>query len=275
MKKNGKPRVIAQIAGPGLVLAALLALALSGASIGRAQAGTTSPVVTPTKSAEAPAKKPARPAEQSPTKGQHEGIKVHGHWTIEVRNPDGTLVSHTEFENALVQPGGAGTLTGFLLGMDVPGGYEVVLTNGGASTGPCHPFSNGNSASCYLVGSIISPEPAEFADGSTLCGQANPITPNGPCYPLSVASMADGAGLSFTGTAVAYFTTPITDVYLDPILCSGSSATTQGGATISPNSCAQGYNSQATTLTHATLPTPVTIAASGQLIFVNVQISFQ
>jgi len=27
---------------------------------------------------------------------------VHGHWTIDVREPDGTLVSHNEFENALV-----------------------------------------------------------------------------------------------------------------------------------------------------------------------------
>ena len=26
---------------------------------------------------------------------------MHGHWTIDVRNPDGTLVTHREFENAL------------------------------------------------------------------------------------------------------------------------------------------------------------------------------
>jgi len=30
------------------------------------------------------------------------GIKVKGWWTIEVRNPDGKVASHTEFENALV-----------------------------------------------------------------------------------------------------------------------------------------------------------------------------
>ena len=34
-----------------------------------------------------------------------EGITVHGHWTIEVRNPDGTLVESREFENALVSTG--------------------------------------------------------------------------------------------------------------------------------------------------------------------------
>ena len=43
-----------------------------------------------------------------------EGITVHGHWVIDVRNPDGTLSSHVEFENDLV-PTGAGTLA-MLLG---------------------------------------------------------------------------------------------------------------------------------------------------------------
>src|SRR2546428_3795116 len=38
--------------------------------------------------------------------GQVEGIKVHGHWTIDVRNPDGKLVMHREFENALTAHGG-------------------------------------------------------------------------------------------------------------------------------------------------------------------------
>lgn len=37
--------------------------------------------------------------------GASEGIQVHGHWTIEVYNPDGTLDQHVQFENALV--GGA------------------------------------------------------------------------------------------------------------------------------------------------------------------------
>jgi hypothetical protein len=35
-----------------------------------------------------------------------EGIVVHGHWTIEVRNPDSTLVERREFDNALNAPGG-------------------------------------------------------------------------------------------------------------------------------------------------------------------------
>lgn len=68
--------------------------------------------------------------EDSRHDGQHEGIKVHGHWTIEVRNPDGSMTRHLEFENALdpgftasnsggqsiVVPGGAAYLSGLLSG---------------------------------------------------------------------------------------------------------------------------------------------------------------
>jgi hypothetical protein len=36
---------------------------------------------------------------------QSEGIKVHRRWTIDVRQPDGKLVSHHEFDNALTEDG--------------------------------------------------------------------------------------------------------------------------------------------------------------------------
>jgi len=44
----------------------------------------------------------AQPSEAAPSSGEQVAIKVHGHWTIEVRNPDGTLAEHREFENAYV-----------------------------------------------------------------------------------------------------------------------------------------------------------------------------
>lgn len=62
------------------------------------------------------AAKPKSQASTKPTGGQHEGIKVHGHWTIEVRNPDGTLVSRHEFENAL-DPGAARILPAVIVGV--------------------------------------------------------------------------------------------------------------------------------------------------------------
>ncbi|HEY2433157.1 MAG TPA: hypothetical protein VGI12_10835 [Vicinamibacterales bacterium] len=37
--------------------------------------------------------------------GAHQDIKVHGHWVIEIRNPDGSLESRHEFNNALTSRG--------------------------------------------------------------------------------------------------------------------------------------------------------------------------
>jgi len=212
-------------------------------------------------------------------RGEHEGIKVHGHWTIEVKNPDGKLVSHTEFENALVQPEGAKTLAYLLLGIEVPGGYLVTLTNGAATgTGPCGALANGNT-SCNLLGSLLSPAPATFIDESSHCGFGGPahnaVTATGPCYPLSIGTANGGVGLSISGTAVASTATSITDVYLYPVLCNDPGGRNSiGGATDSPNGCAESEGA-ASTFTHATLQTPVPITVAGQLIAVTVQLSFQ
>lgn len=278
MKKNSGHGAAVRIAGSGLAVAALLALMLSNPGIGRAQAGAASPAVTSAKPAEAASRTPAPLAAKPSAKGQHEGVKVHGHWTIEVRNPDGKLVSHTEFENALVQPGGAENLAAMLLGGVVVGGYVIDL---GSDTtglkGPC--ATNAKVTGCFLVGSLISPEPAAFGDNSSGCGGTgypNQITPTGPCFPLSISPVSN-TGLAFGGTAVADTTASITDVFLNPTVCYSNSLFSPASSTISPNSCAQGWpeETEVSGLTHATLPTPVTISAVGQLISVNVQLSFQ
>jgi len=283
MKTLGQHAVVARILGQGLVLATLCATVLSAPGIAWAQ---SKPVQTEPSAALGQAARQAPPATQ-PTpsaatgepapKGAHEGIKVHGHWTIEVRNPDGKLVSHTEFENLLVQPYGANYLTAVLLGNTVPGGYTVILgsdTTGLA--GPCPSTHGGANTACNLLGSLVSPEPAAFGDLNSGCGGTGflyQITPLGPCFPLSIAPIA--GSLSFTGTAVASTAVNITDVFLSPIACSWNGAVS---TTISPNACAMSNaafsNLYATT--HKTLPTPgVPITAAGQLISVNVQLSFQ
>ena len=57
-----------------------------------------------------------RPAPAASTVADHhgssakpagDGIKVHGHWTVDVHNADGSLASHNEFENACAQCGEA------------------------------------------------------------------------------------------------------------------------------------------------------------------------
>lgn len=74
-------------------------------------------------------------ARPSLAQGPQEGIKVHGHWVIDVRNPDGTLASHTEFENAL-KPGGAGLLA-TLLSREASAvrGWTVVIGPGNGAFG--------------------------------------------------------------------------------------------------------------------------------------------
>ncbi len=66
-----------------------------------------------------------------------EGITVHGHWVVDIRNPDGTLASHLDFENALT-PTGAQTVAGLLSRQYGTGSWTVVLY-GGANATPAAP----------------------------------------------------------------------------------------------------------------------------------------
>ena len=64
--------------------------------------------------------------------GRQEGVKVHGHWIIEVKNPDGTRAQYREFENALVAQG-AGALSRILGIQAVPSTWFVWIGSGGAN----------------------------------------------------------------------------------------------------------------------------------------------
>ena len=63
---------------------------------------------------------------QAPS-GPREGIVVHGHWVIDVRDPDGRLVTHREFDNALVTSG-ATLLSDILAGRSTKGAWFIVLS---------------------------------------------------------------------------------------------------------------------------------------------------
>src|SRR5947208_12840021 len=84
--------------------------------------------------AQTPVKATTSPAGESKG-GPKEGIKVHGHWTIEVRNPDGTLVTHREFENALTSDGGF-ALSAVLGRALTLGLWRIQLEVWGAGTSP-------------------------------------------------------------------------------------------------------------------------------------------
>jgi len=80
-----------------------------------------------------------------------QGIKVHGHWVIEVRNPDGSLHLRREFENALTAEGKVG-LAQLLSGSRGTVNHWIVTVVG------C-----GSGTSC----TISEPDDVVFVAGST------------------------------------------------------------------------------------------------------------
>ena len=61
-----------------------------------------------------------------------DGINVHGHWTVTVTNPDGTVDAVHEFDNALSQ-WGANTIRDLILGEVSIIGYGITLFHDNAS----------------------------------------------------------------------------------------------------------------------------------------------
>jgi len=86
--------------GTMVVLLVILSTVMAGCSQSPAVARQP-PVVTALVSTSTPAPVSAASANNGP----NEGVKVHGYWTIDVTNPDGTLAEHRDFENALTSSG--------------------------------------------------------------------------------------------------------------------------------------------------------------------------
>ena len=102
--------------------------------------------------------------------GPHEGIKVNGYWVIDVRNPDGSLVSHTEFENSVDPNSGTPQLAGLLKQVRTAGHWAIRL--GGTRTPGAQPACTGGAAvgtDCWIVqpGSLPTPFNAPGAGIST------------------------------------------------------------------------------------------------------------
>ena len=140
-----------------LVGACTLLMILSAAQAGFAQQAAqaqprpnqqVAPAQTAAPVAARPAAKPAGEAEKAPTpsKPGSEGIKIHGHWVLVVKNPDGKVVERREFDNSLVTTfQGSGYITGdqiitaLLSGNATLGDPEIVFVSnlGGVTAGTC------------------------------------------------------------------------------------------------------------------------------------------
>lgn len=85
--------------------------------------------------------------EQTESKVPHERIKIHGHWTIDVRDAGGKLVTHREFENALAFDGPLNLATA--LGRTAtPGRWRIEIDFANYPSGPC--FFNNSPIYCLI-----------------------------------------------------------------------------------------------------------------------------
>lgn len=202
--------------------------------------GSVSTHADETQAAMAVAKPTAAPA-GSPA-GPREGFRVHGRWTIEVRDPDGTLVERREFENALVIPSGANYLANIMGRARSVGGWRINVVG---AVQICE--SAGSPAACEIVEStdaLVSP--VAF-----------------PTLTVGVSG-ATPAEAVLNGSLVAQRTGEITQVRTFNIYCA---------AATSPAACPGGAVTGADMVTNTTLVTTIPVTA-GQQVQVRVLISF-
>lgn len=181
-------------------------------------------------------------AEEKPSgDGNHEGIKVHGHWTIDVRNPDGTLVTHNEFENSLAPTNGNSVLLSLLARSSVPGGFQVGLSNP-SGTGLC------GAGVCTISESSQS---FSLGNSSNLVVQSTSYNGTSLTQVNLVGSAFVISGGSIVSVNTVLFTCP---------------------ASVSPQACASGTSALGSTLTQTTI-SPISVA-SRQIVQVTVNLSF-
>ena len=226
--------------------ALVLALALSTfpAAFSRAVNAQTPPKA----SAQTPAKTTA-PAARESKGGQNEGIKVHGHWTIDVRNPDGTLVTHSEFENALTAQG-KDALAQYLARVSTVGLWQILLTSTGTN-----PWGS-------AAGGIVEQNDPNAASGN----------PPNPSKVLTVSYNGTNSTISLSGNITAPQAGGINMVETRNFYCSptvGASGCTQGFVNI--------FSMTATAISspaNGSCPVNTVCVVAGQIVQVTVVISF-
>jgi len=275
MNAIGERKAARQNAQRGLVLAALLAGVLFATGISRAQSSADSALSPAAKSVAMPAKAPV----QQRAGGQREGIKVHGHWTIDVRDPDGKLVSHTDFENSLCvgQSGNGGdyVLTNLLFGQIATGGWLVGLGNptlpSPSQTNPPPPCglegTLGNSAVQSAV-FVLSQSNSEFSTNGGCAASSSPL-----CFPnLSFSMNAADNGIILSGS----FTVP-TSLSTTTITAVGTAIAVCPNSQTQPECLHYAAAGDSMTATYLTGVSPSPLAptvSAGQSVSVTVTISF-
>jgi hypothetical protein len=167
-----------------------------------------------------------------------DGIGVHGAWTVDIINPDGTLAEHTAFHNELTT-NGAAVLASLLDGSKRMTFWEISLGYPGG-TSPC-----GSSQCTLFLGDGSQPETSDASYDL----QVSTVVLNG-----STVLRLSGTKTAATDSAINLVTTTIA-------LCNGDDLS------------ADCPHDPAPPFTERWLDTPIQVAAN-QTIQVQVEISF-
>lgn len=172
--------------------------------------------------------------------GPREGIVVHGHWVVDVRSSDGTLVNHVEFENSLA---GKDVLMYLLTRKNVLGGWEIMLRAPLGGPGIC-----GNEF-CRIGENV----PVYATDTSTNLVVTDDFLTKAVILSGSMTATSDGSfNLVYTNVQRCFTTHATTDQCLN--------ATPQGPS-----------DTMAFTIRALDAPIPV---ANGQIVQVKVVLTF-
>jgi hypothetical protein len=258
-----------------LAAAAMIAVPLQTAPAQQATmpARAAHPSVVP---ATAAAAQSAPKTSREPAKAGAEGLKIHGHWKFEVRNPDGKLVKTVEFENSLVTPGQADiVLSEIFAGQFAIAGFSVfALPSNGTTLCP----DGIGYAGCGMIpntaNSVISVNQCAYA----VCTQNLTQT-----YVPYNSSTSTAGYFQLQGTFSPTVAGTVTTVKTFLAGCENSTGaistvTNQQCGTFSLTSPSETGVPAGTTygeynFTSATLPTPLALVA-GQVVTVTVTISF-
>jgi hypothetical protein len=261
MKRVMKQHNVSPIRLADAVCGLVMLLGLTAAGIAQQAPVSAAPVavaaVTPAYQAVAEKEPQESP---NPAKPGNEGIKVHGHWVIDVKNPDGTLVQHRVFENSL-ESGGGSVLVGMLGGYWVAGDIAILLF---PPTGPGICPANG----CAIVQSATT-FMGSYACNSALfncfVGLTKTVNVTAPPYSLVLSGQfaapqtgtigAVGTELGVCGDVSVL--SP--DTTITPSACTALSPTAPGA--LGP----VGFTN--------TFPAPISVSA-GQIVQVSVTIRF-
>lgn len=237
------------IGGSLVVVVLMAAFVLTNGRVSRVKGPDTGPEAVGLTSVAPVAETPVQAAaalpapttrESGPSRPGVEGIQVHGRWTIEVREPDGRLVSRTEFENAVV-PTGEAALAEFLARKKTPGWWQILLL-GSPNMEPC--LDAGTNAVCIV---------AESGDSTNTSN----VFKN-----LAVGLTPGLMGARLSGTATVQRSGNVDRVRTRVHRCDN---------TIAPSSPC---SSLAAIFTQTTLATPIAVLLNQQ-VAVTVDISFQ